>query len=86
MTLPVGAYPCDGKYTFVGWTTDNVDSWNQKITKPTLVAELDGNDETLFVPTEPTVVYAVYKLETTANSKAFYLKSDNNFYAQKHNT
>ena len=86
ITLPVGAYTCDGKYTFVGWTTDNVDSWNQKITKPTLVAELDGNDETLFVPTEPTVVYAVYKLESTANSKAFYLKSDNNFYAQKHNT
>ena len=85
ITLPAGAYTCDGKYTFVGWTTDNVDSWNQKITKPTLVAELDGNDETLFVPTEPTVVYAVYKLETTANSKAFYLKSDNNFYAQKHN-
>ena len=86
ITLPAGAYTCDGKYTFVGWTTDNVDSWNQKITKPTLVAELDGNDETLFVPTEPTVVYAVYKLETTANSKAFYLKSDNNYYAQKHNT
>ena len=85
ITLPSGAYTCDGKYTFVGWTTDNVDSWNQKITKPTLVAELDGNDETLFVPTEPTVVYAVYKLETTANSKAFYLKSGN-YYAQKHNT
>ena len=86
ITLPAGAYTCDGKYTFVGWTTDNVDSWNQKISKPTLVAELDGNDETLFVPTEPTVVYAVYKLETTANSKAFYLKSNNNYYAQKHNT
>ncbi len=85
ITLPAGAYTCDDKYTFVGWTTDNVDSWNQKITKPTLVAELDGNDETLFVPTEPTVVYAVYKLESTANSKAFYLKSGN-YYAQKHNT
>ena len=85
ITLPVGAYTCDGKYTFVGWTTDNVDSWNQKITKPTLVAELDGNDETLFIPDGPTVVYAVYKLESTANSKAFYLKSGN-YYAQKHNT
>lgn len=65
ITLPDGANACE-PYEFVGWTTVATGDWNEGINEPTLVPSP-------YSPTEPTTLYAVYKIQSTGNSNAFKL-------------
>ena len=65
ITLEDGANACD-PYEFVGWTAVAIGDWNEGINEPTLVPSP-------YSPTEPTTLYAVYKIQDEGNPNAFKL-------------
>ena len=68
ITLPDGANACE-PYKFVGWTSVATADWNEGIKEPALVASP-------YKPTQPTTLYAVYKIQSKGNSNAFKLSYD----------
>ena len=65
ITLLDGENACD-PYEFVGWTSVAIADWNEGIEEPALVASP-------YKPTQPTTLYAVYKIQSEGNSNAFKL-------------
>ena len=65
ITLPDGANACK-PYEFVGWTAVATGDWNEGIKEPALVASP-------YKPTQPTTLYAVYKIQSEGNANAFKL-------------
>ena len=65
ITLENGANACD-PYEFVGWTSVATADWNEGIKEPTLVTSP-------YKPTQPTTLYAVYKIQSEGNANAFKL-------------
>ena len=65
ITLPDGANACS-PYEFVGWTSVAIADWNEGIEEPALVASP-------YKPTQPTTLYAVYKIQSEGNANAFKL-------------
>ena len=65
ITLEDGANACD-PYEFVGWTSVAIADWNEGIEEPALVASP-------YKPTQPTTLYAVYKIQSEGNANAFKL-------------
>ena len=66
VTLPnEGANACS-PYEFVGWTSVATADWNEGIKEPALVTSP-------YKPTQPTTLYAVYKIQSKGNSNAFKL-------------
>ena len=65
ITLPDGANACP-PYEFVGWTSVATADWNEGIEEPALVASP-------YKPTQPTTLYAVYKIQDEGNPNAFKL-------------
>ena len=65
ITLEDGANACD-PYEFVGWTAVATGDWNEGVEEPALVASP-------YKPTQPTTLYAVYKIQDEGNANAFKL-------------
>ena len=65
ITLPDGANACE-PYEFVGWTSVATADWNGEIEEPELVTSP-------YKPTQPTTLYAVYKIQDEGNPNAFKL-------------
>lgn len=69
VTLPnEGANACS-PYEFVGWTSVAIADWNGEIEEPELVTSP-------YKPTQPTTLYAVYKIQDEGNPNAFKLSYD----------
>lgn len=80
ITLPDGVNACE-PYEFVGWTSDAIADWNGKIEEPALVASP-------YKPTQPTTLYAVYKIQDEGNPNAFKLSFEgsngNTYYVDEY--
>jgi|GEM_PF-2596202 len=80
ITLLDGANACD-PYEFVGWTSVATTDWNGEIEEPALVTSP-------YKPTQPTTLYAVYKIQDEGNPNAFKLSFEgsngNTYYVDEY--